>query len=38
MPDHEPIWSCAGITRLREDDMRIEIEVVAHDPEGAITA
>lgn len=34
MPDHKPIWSCVGVTRLALDDMRIEIEVVAHDPEG----
>ena len=38
MPDHEPIWTCVGVTRLGEDDMRVEIEVVAHDPEGAKTA
>jgi len=35
MPDHQPIWTCVGVTRLGEDDMRVEIEVVAHDPEGA---
>ncbi|KAI9926788.1 hypothetical protein ASPWEDRAFT_717520 [Aspergillus wentii DTO 134E9] len=34
MPDHQPIWTCVGVTRLGEDDMRVEIEVVAHDPEG----
>lgn len=33
MPDHEPIWTCVGVTRLGEDDMRVEIEVVAHDPD-----
>ncbi|BCR94547.1 RidA family protein [Aspergillus luchuensis] len=38
MPDHQPIWTCVGVTRLGEDDMRVEIEVVAHDPEGAKTA
>ncbi|PWY78022.1 L-PSP endoribonuclease family protein [Aspergillus sclerotioniger CBS 115572] len=32
MPNHEPIWTCVGVTRLGEDDMRVEIEVVAHDP------
>ncbi|PWY88116.1 YjgF-like protein [Aspergillus sclerotioniger CBS 115572] len=32
MPDHQPIWTCVGVTRLGEDDMRVEIEVVAHDP------
>jgi enamine deaminase RidA (YjgF/YER057c/UK114 family) len=35
MPGHRPIWTCVGVTRLGEDDMRVEIEVVAHDPEGA---
>ncbi|KAI9166342.1 L-PSP endoribonuclease family protein [Paramyrothecium foliicola] len=33
MPHHQPIWTCVGVTRLGEDDMRVEIEVVAHDPE-----
>ncbi|OAL43730.1 putative L-PSP endoribonuclease family protein [Pyrenochaeta sp. DS3sAY3a] len=32
MPDHSPIWTCVGVQRLGEDDMRVEIEVVAHDP------
>ncbi|KAI1759239.1 putative L-PSP endoribonuclease family protein [Hypoxylon sp. FL1150] len=32
VPDHEPIWTCVGVTRLGEDDMRVEIEVVGHDP------
>ena len=32
MPNHRPIWTCVGVTRLGEDDMRVEIEVVAHDP------
>lgn len=32
MPDHKPIWTCIGVPRLGEDDMRVEIEVVAHDP------
>lgn len=32
MPNHQPIWTCVGVTRLGEDDMRIEIEVVAHVP------
>ncbi|KAB2572132.1 RutC family protein YjgH [Lasiodiplodia theobromae] len=35
MPDHQPLWTCVGVTRLGEDDMRVEIEVVTHDPEGA---
>ena len=38
MPDHQPLWTCVGVTRLGEDDMRVEIEVSAHDPEGAKTA
>ncbi|KAJ8096516.1 Endoribonuclease L-PSP/chorismate mutase-like protein [Lipomyces tetrasporus] len=33
MPNHQPIWTCVGVTRLGEDDMRVEIEVVAHDPQ-----
>ncbi|KAJ4299579.1 hypothetical protein N0V90_004825 [Kalmusia sp. IMI 367209] len=32
MPGHRPIWTCVGVQRLGEDDMRVEIEVVAHDP------
>ncbi|OIW28737.1 L-PSP endoribonuclease family protein [Coniochaeta ligniaria NRRL 30616] len=35
MPEHQPLWTCVGVTRLGEDDMRVEIEVVAHDPQGA---
>ncbi|KAI0770878.1 hypothetical protein BD413DRAFT_613416 [Trametes elegans] len=27
-----PIWTCVGVTRLDEDDMRVEIEVQAYDP------
>ncbi|KAG5660918.1 hypothetical protein KAF25_002561 [Fusarium avenaceum] len=38
MPDHQPLWTCVGVSRLGEDDMRVEIEVVAHDPEGAKAA
>lgn len=38
MPDHQPIWTCVGVTRLGEDDMRVEVEVVAHDPDGAAVA
>jgi len=30
MPDHQPLWTCVGVTRLGEDDMRVEIEVWAH--------
>lgn len=32
MPNHQPIWTCVGVTRLGEDDMRVEVGVVAHDP------
>ncbi|KAJ5046067.1 hypothetical protein NUH16_002892 [Penicillium rubens] len=32
MPNHQPVWTCVGVTALAEDDMKIEIEVVAHDP------
>jgi enamine deaminase RidA (YjgF/YER057c/UK114 family) len=38
LPDHQPIWTCVGVQRLGEDPMRVEIEVVAHDPEGAQAA
>lgn len=30
--ESSPIWTCNGVTRLREDDMRVEIEFVAHVP------
>jgi enamine deaminase RidA (YjgF/YER057c/UK114 family) len=30
MPDHQPIWTCVGVSRLGEDDMRIEIEGSAY--------
>ncbi|KAJ6107758.1 hypothetical protein N7523_009081 [Penicillium sp. IBT 18751x] len=32
MPNHQPIWTCVGVPRLGEEDMKVEIEVVAHDP------
>ncbi|PGH23161.1 hypothetical protein AJ80_02796 [Polytolypa hystricis UAMH7299] len=34
MPNHKPIWTVLGVSRLGMDDMRVEIEVVAHDPQG----
>lgn len=34
MPNHKPLWTCVGVARLAEDDMRIEIEVVALDSSG----
>ncbi|KFY20680.1 hypothetical protein V491_03521 [Pseudogymnoascus sp. VKM F-3775] len=38
MPDHQPLWTCVGVSRLGEDDMRVEIEVVALDKEGEAPA
>ncbi|GIZ47869.1 hypothetical protein CKM354_001094800 [Cercospora kikuchii] len=38
MPGHQPLWTVIGVSRLGMDDMRVEIEVVAHDPEGAKAA
>ncbi len=35
LPDHQPILTCVGVKELALEGMRIEIEVVAHDPEGA---
>lgn len=35
MPNHHALWTCVQVGRLGEDDMRVEIEVEAHDPEGA---
>lgn len=32
MPEHKPLWTCVGVQRLGEDDMRVEIEVQAHVP------
>lgn len=32
-PDHQPIWTCLGVTRLGFDDMKVEIEVKAHASE-----
>ncbi|KAI1746907.1 YjgF-like protein [Xylaria castorea] len=34
-PGHQPLWTCIGVQRLGEDNMRVEIEVQAFDPEGA---
>lgn len=34
VPGHQPLWTCVGVKRLGEDDdKRVEIEVVAHDPD-----
>ena len=38
MPDHAPIWTEIGVKQLGAPDMRVEIEVVAYDPEGAKSA
>ncbi|OAL49307.1 L-PSP endoribonuclease family protein [Pyrenochaeta sp. DS3sAY3a] len=33
--DNHPTWTCVQIGRLGQDDMLVEIEVSAFDPEGA---
>lgn len=38
MPDHQPIWTAVGVTRLGMDEWHTEIEVVALDQEGAEAA
>ncbi|KAL6409272.1 hypothetical protein AUP68_05644 [Ilyonectria robusta] len=38
MPDHQPIWTEIGVAKLGAEGMNVEIEVVAHDPEGAVKA
>ena len=38
MPDHKPIWTEIGVAKLGLDEMRVEIEVSAYDPEGAKSA
>ena len=35
MPNHKPINTMVGVTKLGFEGMRLEIEVVAHDEEGA---
>lgn len=35
MPDHQPVWTCVGVTKLGIEGMRVEIEVSAYDEEGA---
>ncbi|OOQ82293.1 L-PSP endoribonuclease family protein [Penicillium brasilianum] len=32
MPGHQPIWTCVGVPSLAQDNMHVEIEVVAHVP------
>ncbi|PHH93407.1 hypothetical protein CDD83_3720 [Cordyceps sp. RAO-2017] len=38
MPDHQPTWTCLGIKNLALEEMLAEVQVVAHDPEGAKVA
>lgn len=38
MPNHQPIWTCIGVPKLGDPNMKVEIEVVAHDEEGAKAA
>lgn len=38
MPHHAPIWTCVGVERLGDEEMKVEIEVVALDEEGAAKA
>lgn len=38
MPDHQPIWTEIGVAKLGAEGMNVEIEVLAHDPEGAVKA
>lgn len=35
IPDHKPTWTAIGVAKLALDGMRVEIEAVAHDPQGA---
>jgi enamine deaminase RidA (YjgF/YER057c/UK114 family) len=32
-PNHQPIFTCVGVSKLGLDDMCVEIEVSAHDPQ-----
>ena len=38
MPNHKPIWTLIQVPRFGPEDMHVEIEVVAHDPEGSKAA
>jgi enamine deaminase RidA (YjgF/YER057c/UK114 family) len=31
-PHHQPCWTAVGVQQLRGDDMRAEIDVMAHSP------
>ncbi|KAK4466337.1 Endoribonuclease L-PSP/chorismate mutase-like protein [Cladorrhinum samala] len=35
MPNHQPVMTAVGVAALGLEGMRVEIEVAAHDPEGA---
>lgn len=36
MPNHKPIWTAVGVASLGgTTEMRVEIEVVAHDEQGS---
>ncbi|KAK1973166.1 hypothetical protein LZ30DRAFT_744275 [Colletotrichum cereale] len=34
-PNHSPILTGVGVTKLGQPGMRVEVEVAAYDPEGA---
>lgn len=34
IPGHDFIWTCVGVTHLGAEEMRVEVEVSAYDPEG----
>ncbi|KAH7080819.1 Endoribonuclease L-PSP/chorismate mutase-like protein [Paraphoma chrysanthemicola] len=38
LPNHRPILTCIGVNQLGLPGMRVEIEVIAHDKEGAEAA
>jgi enamine deaminase RidA (YjgF/YER057c/UK114 family) len=38
MPNHKVIWTQLGIAQLGAPEMKVEIEVVAIDPEGTSKA
>lgn len=35
---HKPLWTVAGLDKLALDPMRVELDVVAYDPEGPTTS
>ncbi|KAL2140163.1 hypothetical protein VTI28DRAFT_4179 [Corynascus sepedonium] len=35
MPDHQPVMTAVGVAALGLEGMRVEVEVAAHDPQGA---